>query len=177
VLCVSFATKAASEARPGDLPWGPTAQVGSWANFEVATARTTLYIETITGDRCCVRGPTPATDTNEPGSQDMPTDTGDDPSEVEDSHRQLGLIGIQGVRYWDSFLRTLCAESSARTLSGRQAFCSSDLITQIHGILPAYDDLRAGPRSLGVDQAADPSPYVPLRELRRVGPPVWDIFV
>ena len=84
---------------------------------------------------------------------------------------------MQGVRYRDSFLRTLCSESSARTLSGRQAFSSSDLITQIHGILPAYDDLRAGPRSLGVDQAADPSPYVPLRELRRVGPPVWDIFV
>jgi hypothetical protein len=62
-------------------------------------------------------------------------------------------------------------------MSGRLAFCSSDLITQIHGIFPAYDDRRAGTGTPCIDQAADPSPDVPLRELSRVGPPVWDFVV
>src|SRR6185437_16757747 len=68
--------------------------------------------------------------------------------------------------------------SRVRAVEGRHpALGSSHLIAEIHRVLATYYDRRTGARPPGVDQAAHALPDVPVRELGRVRPPVWDILV
>lgn len=59
---------------------------------------------------------------------------------------------------------------------GQLALGSPDLVPEIHRVLTADYERWAGARPPGVDQAAHAAPDMPVRELSRVGPPVWNFF-
>jgi hypothetical protein len=73
-------------------------------------------------------------------------------------------------------LKLLIRRFEVRAFEGRTpAFGSPDLSAQLYGVLCAYDEGRTGARPTSIDQAAYAPPDMPLRELRRVRPPVRDI--
>jgi hypothetical protein len=61
--------------------------------------------------------------------------------------------------------------------SGHLALGSADLISEIRRILAAHHHWWTGARPPGVDHAAHAPPDMPMRELGRVGPPVWNVLV
>ena len=61
--------------------------------------------------------------------------------------------------------------------SGSLAFGSPDLISEIHHILATYHRRWTGARPPGIYQAAHAPPYMPVRELGRVRPPIRNILV
>jgi hypothetical protein len=74
-------------------------------------------------------------------------------------------------------LHGLVVEAAAEKMpSSHPAFCAPDLISQVHGILPADHNRRAGAGPTRVHEAAHATPDVPLRELSRVGPPVPNVL-
>jgi hypothetical protein len=74
-------------------------------------------------------------------------------------------------------LKLSIREFGVRAFEGSTpAFGSPDLSTQLYGVLCAYDEGRTGARPTGKDQAAYAPTDMPLRELRRVRPPVRDIL-
>ena len=59
---------------------------------------------------------------------------------------------------------------AAKMPSGHPAFCASDLISQVHGILSTAHNRGTGTRPPGVHEATHATTDMPLRELSRVTP-------
>src|SRR5215469_4513186 len=53
----------------------------------------------------------------------------------------------------------------------------TDLVTKVHGALAAHHLRRARPGPSCIEQARDPAPDMPVRELGGVRPPVRDLLV
>src|SRR5260370_41980754 len=51
----------------------------------------------------------------------------------------------------------------------------TDLVTKVHGALAAHHLRRARPGPSRIEQARDPSPDMPVRELGGIRPPVRDL--
>src|SRR5262249_37434132 len=52
----------------------------------------------------------------------------------------------------------------------------TDLVTKVHGALAAHHLRRARPGPARIEQARDPAPNMPVRELGGIRPPVRDLL-
>jgi hypothetical protein len=104
--------------------------------------------------------------------------TGQTPTTPNTSVLIIRPTGRPQTVFDDDRARLLIRGSRVRALEGRHpALGSSHLIAEIHRVLAAYYDRRAGARPPGIDQAAHAPPDAPVRELGRGRPPVRDILV